>query len=80
MSNLILAAIGGIMVPTFVMPDVMQKVAAFSPMNWGLEGYLDIILRQSTLNDILPEALKLSVFGVVLFLISLIYFGRSNST
>lgn len=77
-SNLILAAIGGIMVPTFVMPDVMQSVAAYSPMNWGLEGYLDIILRQASVVDILPEAFSLFIFGAILFLISLIFFGRTK--
>lgn len=75
-SNLILAAIGGIMVPTFVMPPVMQTVAAYSPMNWGLEGYLDIILRHATWSDILPEFIKLAIFGALLFAASLLFFSQ----
>jgi ABC-2 type transport system permease protein len=43
--NVLMAALGGIMVPLFVMPEVMQHVAAFSPMNWGLEALLDVLLR-----------------------------------
>ncbi|MGP1683756.1 MAG: ABC transporter permease, partial [Giesbergeria sp.] len=38
--NVLMAALGGVMVPLFVMPPVMQKIAAYSPMNWGLEGLL----------------------------------------
>ncbi len=73
-SNLIFAAIGGIMVPTFVMPKVMQNVASLSPMNWGLEGYLDIILRQGGFVDILPEVGKLIILGLLLFaLTSFVY-------
>ena len=43
--NLILAAIGGIMVPKFVMPEAMQHLTNVSPMAWGLEGFLDVLLR-----------------------------------
>lgn len=76
-SNLILAALGGIMVPTFVMPEMMQTVAGYSPMNWGLEGYLDIILRQADWLAILPEFTKLLVFGIVVFLLALCFFRRA---
>ncbi len=43
--NIILAAIGGIMIPKFVMPHFMQTLSVVSPMSWGLEGFLDIFLR-----------------------------------
>lgn len=45
--NILMAAIGGVMVPKFVMPDVMQRLAELSPMNWGLEGMLAVLLRGS---------------------------------
>ena len=45
MISILMAAFGGIMVPTFVMPLAMQKIAQFSPMNWALEGLLDVLLR-----------------------------------
>lgn len=34
-----MGAIGGIMVPKFVMPAVMQKLAALSPMAWGWKAF-----------------------------------------
>jgi len=79
-SNLIFAAIGGVMVPTFVMPEVMQNLARFSPMNWGLEGYLTIILRQGNLADIMPEVAKLAVFAMVLFSLSIWFYRRTKIT
>ena len=72
--NILLGAIGGIMVPKFVMPSFMQDLANISPMSWGLEGYLDIFLRQGGFAEIQNEALALSSFGLVALLIATIIF------
>lgn len=63
--NILLAALGGIMVPRFVMPETMQRIADWSPMAWGLEGFLDIFLRNGSAYDVLPEAGSLLLFGCV---------------
>ncbi|WP_156874007.1 ABC transporter permease, partial [Psychromonas hadalis] len=72
--NILLGAIGGIMVPKFVMPAFMQDLANISPMSWGLEGYLDIFLRQGGFSDVINEILALSSFGLVALLIATIIF------
>ena len=64
--NIIFAALGGIMVPTFVMPGFMQEIARLSPMSWGLEGFLDIFLRNGTVADVLSESLSLLLFGTAM--------------
>ncbi|MDA8126694.1 MAG: ABC transporter permease [Deltaproteobacteria bacterium] len=64
--NIIFAALGGIMVPKFVMPGFMQEIARLSPLSWGLEGFLDIFLRHGTVSDVLPESLSLLLFGAVM--------------
>jgi ABC-2 type transport system permease protein len=64
--NVLMAALGGVMVPTFVMPPVMQSIARYSPMNWGLEGLLDVLLRNGDIVSILPEAGKLAAFGFLM--------------
>jgi ABC-2 type transport system permease protein len=64
--NIILAAIGGIMIPKFVMPHFMQTLSVLSPMSWGLEGFLDIFLRNGNALDVLPESLLLFSFGMVM--------------
>jgi ABC-2 type transport system permease protein len=63
--NLILAAIGGIMIPKFVMPEAMQHLTNVSPMAWGLEGFLDVLLRNGGVADVLFECAALSAFGIV---------------
>ncbi len=68
--NILLGAIGGVMVPKFVMPDFMQDFANVSPMSWGLEGFLDVFLRRGNLSDVLYEAVGLLLFGVVSLIIA----------
>jgi ABC-2 type transport system permease protein len=62
-SNLLLAALGGVLVPRFVMPLAMQKFAVVSPMAWGLEGFLDVFLRDGGLSAVASKALLLFGFG-----------------
>src|SRR5262249_50735433 len=63
-SNLLLAVIGGIMVPRFVMPPTMQDLSLFSPMAWGLEGFLDVFLRHGGVEQVAHWALRLFGFGL----------------
>ncbi len=64
---IIFSAIGGIMVPKFVMPAFMQNLSIISPLSWGLEGFLDIMLRNGTVVDIAPRcALLLGTSGIML--------------
>lgn len=72
--NILLGAIGGIMVPKFVMPSFMQELANVSPMSWGLEGYLDIFLRQGGFTEVANEILALSTFGFVTLILATIIF------
>ncbi|MFT4174532.1 MAG: ABC transporter permease [Rhodocyclaceae bacterium] len=68
--NVIMAAIGGIMVPTFVMPLFMQKVAALSPMHWGLEALLGVLVRGAGLSGIATPVGKLLAFALVMFIVA----------
>lgn len=64
-SIVIFAAIGGIWVPTFVMPDYMQTVALFSPLHWCLEGYYVLFLKNGDWNALSSSIIFLSLFNVV---------------
>lgn len=68
--NILLGAIGGVMVPKFVMPEFMRDFANVSPMSWGLEGFLDVFLRRGTLSDVLYEVVGLLLFGLVSLIIA----------
>lgn len=64
-SNIIFAAIGGIMVPKFVMPKTMQDISEFSPMSWSLESFLGLITGDIDNQDITLNMLKLAIFTIV---------------
>jgi ABC-2 type transport system permease protein len=76
MCNILMAALGGIMVPTFVMPAAMQQLAVLSPMNWGLEGLLTVLVRHGDMADAAPWALRLVIFGGVTLLLASMLFSR----
>ena len=73
LSILLLSALGGIWVPSYVMPEVMRNISAWSPLNWSLEGYYKLFLRGGQVTDILPDAFKLMLFFFATMAISYIY-------
>lgn len=78
-SVVVLAAVGGIWVPVFLMPEFMQTIAKFSPMNWGLNAYYDIILRNSGIGGIAKEITFLFLFYIAMVAISLLYERKQNA-
>lgn len=69
----ILAAVGGVWVPVFVMPAIMQTISKLSPMNWALSGFYDILLRQGSWLAILPNIILLLLFFMLTLLIAVLY-------
>ena len=65
--NILAAALGGIMVPRFVMPASMQRWAELSPMAWALDGFHAVILRQGSAADIAAPCGKLLALAAALF-------------
>ncbi|SEH43421.1 ABC transporter permease [Chryseobacterium culicis] len=78
-SVVVLAAVGGIWVPVFLMPEFMQTIAGFSPMNWGLNAYYDIILRNSGIGGIAKELVFLFLFYIATVAISIFYEKKQNA-
>jgi ABC-2 type transport system permease protein len=74
--NIILAALGGIMVPKYVMPDAMRQLAELSPMSWALDGFLSLLVSQGGLAEVAPYCLRLLLFAVVCAGIGLALFHR----
>jgi ABC-2 type transport system permease protein len=72
-SVIILAAIGGVWVPVFAMSKPMQIIAQSSPMNWGLNAFYDVLLRNGSLLDILPKISLLFLFFIITTTIALLY-------
>jgi ABC-2 type transport system permease protein len=70
-SVVILAAFGGVWVPVYVMPEVLQAISRFSPLNWGLESFNNLFLRDASTLTILPDILKLIVFAIITLTVSI---------
>jgi ABC-type multidrug transport system permease subunit len=76
---LIMSAIGGSMIPLFIMPIWMQKIAVFSVNYWSIQGFYDIFWRLLPVSD--PNFLQrvgvLFAIGLVLNLIAVRFFKRN---
>lgn len=69
-SIILLAAIGGIWVPVFMMPDLMQSASIISPLNWSLNGFYDILLRGGGLPEVAGNLASLTGFFAVTLVIA----------
>lgn len=69
----ILAAIGGVWVPVFLMPNFMQIISNISPMNWGLNAFYDVLLRNGGVVEVLPEIGLLILFFIITVGVSIWY-------
>lgn len=77
-SVVILAAVGGLWFPVFAMPESMQLMAKISPMNWGLEGFYDVLLRDVGLLSLVPNLLLLLTFFIINITIAVAYEKKTN--
>jgi ABC-2 type transport system permease protein len=67
-SIIIFGAIGGILVPTFVMPGFMQFASNFSPLHWCLEGFYVLFLKGGSWKDL---GLVFSFLGIFILICQL---------
>jgi ABC-2 type transport system permease protein len=78
--NILMGAIGGVMVPRFVMPAAMQAWTSISPMGWALEGFHEIMLRQGGIAHVLPAICALICFGLAALAAAAFLNRRATST
>jgi ABC-2 type transport system permease protein len=77
-SVVLLAAIGGLLIPSFAMPESFQPIIKLSPLHWGLEAYYGLFLEGGKLKDILLNILPLLGITVLIQLIALYGLKRKN--
>lgn len=77
-SNIILAALGGIMVPKFVMPKFMQDATEFSPMSWGLESFLEVFVRGGSFSDISHYVYNMVFFAIICLILAYILLQKRS--
>ncbi len=70
---LILAALGGLIVPSFAMPANLQKILQLSPLHWALEAYYGLFLEGGKLADIWMNIL--SLLGITVLIQAFTFYG-----
>ena len=65
LSIIIFGVIGGIWVPTFVMPDYMRTIGNFSPLHWCLEGFYILFLKGGSWSELKNVLLFLGLFILI---------------
>lgn len=65
-SVVILAALGGILVPGFAMPNSFHILMQLSPLHWCLESYYELFLEGGSFNDAFKNILP--IIGITLFI------------
>ena len=73
---LVMSAVGGSMIPLFIMPSILQKIALLSVNYWGIQGFYDLFWRVLPLDEILPKILVLLSIGIVMTLASIQLFKK----
>jgi ABC-2 type transport system permease protein len=79
-SVVIAAAIGGIMVPVYAMPKLMQQISQFSPLAWGLNALVDVFARNGSAQSVFPQIALLLFFFAGTVLLSWFFFHHRGLT
>lgn len=61
----IMASLGGIFMPVYMMPENLKIISFISPLRWGVDSYLDLFSRGSGLTSIWQNLLLLLGFYIV---------------
>lgn len=77
-SIVLLAAIGGIWVPSFVLPEWLQHLSLISPLNWCLQGYYVLFLKGGAWSALQPVVMGLLSFIGGCLLIAYIQLRREQ--
>lgn len=76
-AGMILAAVGGCMMPLELFPDGLRTAAMFTPHAWGYEALAEITRRGGGLLDVLPQLGVLAAMAVVVLAAGAVLLRRS---
>jgi ABC-2 type transport system permease protein len=77
-SIVIFAALGGILVPAFAMPQAFQTFTVISPLFWCLQGFYELFLNGIRFPQILQSLLPIVIFIAILQSVSFFGMKRNN--
>ncbi|MEW6059110.1 MAG: ABC transporter permease [Actinomycetota bacterium] len=74
--GLILAALGGCMVPLEIFPSTMRTIAHATPHAWALDAFGEVLGRNGTVAEIWPQLAALALYAAGLLSLAAILFRR----
>ncbi len=77
-SVVLMAAIGGLLVPSFAMPASFQQVIKLSPLHWCLQAFYGLFLEGGKLKDIVVNILPLLAITIFIQAITWLGLKRKN--
>jgi ABC-2 type transport system permease protein len=77
---LAMSAIGGAMIPSFLMPQAIRNLAVITPVHWAMQGFLNIFWRDHGLGGILTECGMLLGMAALLVTVSVVVFYKRLQT
>jgi len=76
---LIMAMLGGAMVPEVVMPPFAKAISNYVPIKWAIMAMEGPIRRDFSFSEMLPFYLKLLVFGMACYVAGVFIFRRTEN-
>ena len=67
---LVMSAVGGSLIPRFMMPDSVKKLGLLTINGWALDGFLKVFWREEPLFALWPQLTVLLTAGTVFFVTS----------
>ncbi|MBS1917380.1 MAG: ABC transporter permease [Bacteroidetes bacterium] len=77
-SIVLLAAIGGVLVPSFVMPASFRTIMQLSPLHWCLELYYGLFLEGGKLSDIWMNIIPLLAIIILIHVLIVVGLKKKN--
>ena len=77
-SIVILSIIGGLMIPSFIMPGSFKSLMAISPLHWCLQAYYGLFLEGGRLKDVSINILSLLLITLALQAIAVLALKRKK--
>jgi ABC-2 type transport system permease protein len=77
---LCMSALGGSMVPRYVMSETMQQVGKITFNAWALDGYIKVFWRDLPLRELAPELTVLIATAIILFAVARVLARRWESS
>ncbi len=69
-SIIIFAALGGILVPVFAMPELLKSISNFSPLYWCIEAFYFLFLRGGSWLDLMKVIWPVLLFACICLFIT----------